>query len=106
MTMEGSLLHWHFHCLFLIDDLLPQADFALSTLRNDLSLALAGVAGLLNLLVHAWSHLVHLDYGRSTCMTRPLPLQPVQVRTPSPPLPLQASQHLVRSWVTLIIPPL
>lgn len=96
MALEDSFLDRYFNGLFLVDYLLSHTDFALSTLGNDLSLSFAGITSLLDLLVHAWTHLVHLNHWRNTCTTRPFPLHPVQVLTPSPPFPLQDSQQRVR----------
>ena len=61
MAVEGSLLDRYFNGLFLVDNLLSLAGLALPALGDDLSLASAGIAGLLDLLVHAWAHLVHLN---------------------------------------------
>lgn len=61
MSVEGSLFYWDLDDLFLCDDLLSLAALALASLADDLSLSSAGVASLLNLLVHAWPHLEHLS---------------------------------------------
>lgn len=60
MSVEGSLFNWHLDDLLLRDDLLSLAALALATLSDDFSLSSAGVAGLLNLLIHSWPHLEHL----------------------------------------------
>ena len=82
MAVEGSLLNRYFNGLFLVDYLLSLAGLALSALGDDLSLSSAGITSLLDLLVHAWPHLVHLNQTFITCTTRPFPLHPVQVLTP------------------------
>lgn len=61
MSMEGSLFYWHLDDLLLRDDLLSLAALAFSALADDLSLSSAGIASLLDLLVHAWPHLEHLS---------------------------------------------
>ena len=59
--MWDTLLDGNFHLFGAFFHLLSIARLAFSALADNLSLALTFVAGLLNLLIHSWSHLEHLD---------------------------------------------
>ena len=60
VSVERALFDWHFDDLLLRDDLLALTALALAALADDLSFSPAGVASLLDLLVHSWAHLEHL----------------------------------------------
>jgi hypothetical protein len=62
VAVEGASLQRYFHYFLFGQHLLSHAYFASLPLLNYLALALAGIACLLHLLVHTWSHLVHLNY--------------------------------------------
>lgn len=59
--MEGSLLDRYLQSLFFGQNFLSGTSFAFCTFRNDLSLSLASIASLLNLLIHSRTHLIHLN---------------------------------------------
>jgi len=59
MTMESSLFNWNFQSFVISDDFFAIANFAL--IRNRLALSVTVFTLGLDLLIHAWTHLVHLN---------------------------------------------
>jgi len=58
--MEGALIERHLHYLLLSLNFLSLANFAFFAFLDYLSLAFAGITILLDLLIHSWTHLIHL----------------------------------------------
>ena len=72
MPVEGSLFKWHLDYLLFCHCLPAETGLAFTSLSDGLPLALTSIAVLLHLLVHARSHLEHLDHSAlplaaSTC---------------------------------------
>jgi hypothetical protein len=106
MTMENSLFHRYLNNFLFIYYFSSQTCFTFSIFWSNLSFSFAGITILLNLLIHAWTHLIHLHYKNITWTTRPFPLQVEHFSTFYPPFPLQVSQHLVLSCGILRTAPL
>ena len=61
MSMEGAFIKRYFECFGLIKYLLALTTFTFLSLLYNLAFTIAFVTGFLNLLVHARTHLVHLN---------------------------------------------
>ncbi len=106
MSMENTFFDWYFDNFLFIDYLSSKAGFTFSIFWSNLSFSFTGITIFLNLLIHSWSHLIHLRYKKDTWMTRPFPLHVEHFSTFYPPFPLQVSQHLVLSCGILRTAPL
>ncbi len=106
VPMENTFFYWYLDNFLFINDLSSETGFAFSSFWSYLSFSFTGIAILLNLLVHSWSHLIHLYYKKDTWTTRPFPLHVEHFSTFYPPFPLQVSQHLVLSCGILRTAPL
>lgn len=59
--MESSFFNGHLYHFLLCYNLLSKAAFAFCAFCNNLSLSSTNITCLLNLLIHAWTHLIHLQ---------------------------------------------
>lgn len=63
MAVESPFLYRHLNNFFLGHCFSAETGLAFATLSDDFSFASAGVAILLDLLIHSRAHLEHLDYS-------------------------------------------
>lgn len=61
MSMENTFFDWYFDNFLFIDYLSSKAGFAFSIFWSNLSFSFTGITIFLNLLIHSWSHLIHLN---------------------------------------------
>jgi len=60
--MECAQIQRYFYNFFFADNFFPLAVFAAFALFNYFSLATTFITGFLNLLIHSWPHLIHLNH--------------------------------------------
>jgi hypothetical protein len=63
VSMEGTSIEWYFDDLLLGNHLFPLTIFAAFICLDSLALSVTSVTVLLDLLIHARPHLIHLDHS-------------------------------------------
>ena len=63
MALESAFLYRHLNHLFLVQCFSAEAGLAFAAFCDDFSFASAGIAILLDLLIHSGAHLEHLEYS-------------------------------------------